>query len=129
MPHIPAGAVVPVRRRFERLKAARDRVRATRGGRIGLKIGAGVLGGAVIALGIVLLPLPGPGWLVIFGGLGILASEYAWAARLLRWARDRVSRWTHWVQRRSRPVQALVGLAGLIVLAAIVAGGWWLYAQ
>ena len=27
--------------------------------------------------------LPGPGWLLIFVGLGILSTEYMWARRLL----------------------------------------------
>lgn len=37
----------------------------------------------VIAVGVVLLVIPGPGWLIIFLGLGILAAEFAWAQRLL----------------------------------------------
>jgi uncharacterized protein (TIGR02611 family) len=46
--------------------------------------------GLVIA-GIAMLVLPGPGWAAIILGLIVLASEYAWARRLLdpvrRWAR------------------------------------------
>lgn len=45
-----------------------------------LRIGAGF---AVLALGIVLLVGPGPGWLVILLGLGLLAVDFAWARRLL----------------------------------------------
>lgn len=86
-----------------------------------------VLGVAVIAIGIVLLPLPGPGWLIIFGGLGLLATEFEWAARLLRWVRARVSMWTEWVATRSRPVQILIGLAGVIVLAALFGAAYWYY--
>lgn len=81
----------------------------------------------VILLGILLLVLPGPGWLVIFAGLGILATEFEWAARLLRWVRAEVMRWTRWVAERSRIVQALIGIAGLAFLAAVLAGGWWYY--
>ena len=47
----------------------------------------GVLGGVITLLGVVALVAPGPGWLIIFTGLGILASEFAWAARLLRQAK------------------------------------------
>jgi uncharacterized protein (TIGR02611 family) len=86
-----------------------------------------VLGVAVIAIGIVLLPLPGPGWLIIFAGLGLLATEFEWAARLLRWVRAQVSMWTEWVATRSRPVQALIGLAGLVVLAALLGAAYWYY--
>ena len=38
-----------------------------------------VVGGTVLLLGIVLVFLPGPAFLVIPAGLGILATEFAWA--------------------------------------------------
>lgn len=37
----------------------------------------------VIIIGIILIPLPGPGLLVIFAGLFILSLEFAWAERHL----------------------------------------------
>ena len=37
----------------------------------------------MLLAGIALLVLPGPGWLLIFIGLAILATEYVWAERLL----------------------------------------------
>lgn len=40
------------------------------------RTGVGVVGGGTVALGIVLMPLPGTGALVALGGLGILASEF-----------------------------------------------------
>jgi len=46
-----------------------------------------VAGGTVFALGIVLIVLPGPAFLVIPAGLAILAIEFAWARRWLRSAR------------------------------------------
>lgn len=54
---------------------------------------AGVLivGFGLVAAGIAMLVLPGPGWATIILGLIVLASEYTWARRLLdpvkRWAR------------------------------------------
>ena len=54
---------------------------------------AGVLlvGFGLILAGIAMLVLPGPGWATIILGFIVLASEYAWARRLLepvrRWAR------------------------------------------
>jgi uncharacterized protein (TIGR02611 family) len=47
-----------------------------------------VVGFAVVALGIALMPLPGPGLFVVVGGLAILATEYVWAQRALKGARD-----------------------------------------
>lgn len=111
----------------DRLKSTRERVRSTRSGRLAWRAGVTVLGVAVIAGGVVLLPLPGPGWLIIFGGLGLLATEYEWASRLLRFTRRQVSRWTDWVAVQSRGVQALIGLAGLVLLAALLAAAWWYY--
>ena len=46
-----------------------------------------VLGGMVIALGLALIVLPGPAFLVIPAGLAILAIEFAWAKRWVRSAR------------------------------------------
>ena len=52
----------------------------------------GVVGGFVTLVGVVALVAPGPGWLIIFTGLGILATEFAWAARALTKARGIASR-------------------------------------
>lgn len=52
----------------------------------------GVVGGLVTLVGVVALIAPGPGWLIIFTGLGILATEFAWAARALTKARGIASR-------------------------------------
>ena len=46
-----------------------------------------VVGGTVLALGIALVVLPGPAFIVIPAGLAILAIEFAWARRWLRSAR------------------------------------------
>ena len=49
-----------------------------------------VVGGTVLALGITLIVLPGPAFIVIPAGLAILAVEFAWARRWLRRARTLV---------------------------------------
>jgi uncharacterized protein (TIGR02611 family) len=46
-----------------------------------------IVGVAVVLIGIVLIPLPGPGWAIVFGGLAILATEYVWAKRLLTFSK------------------------------------------
>jgi tellurite resistance protein TerC len=43
-----------------------------------------VIGGSVLTIGVALLVLPGPAFIVIPIGLALLATEYAWARRLLR---------------------------------------------
>ncbi|HEV2289811.1 MAG TPA: PGPGW domain-containing protein [Candidatus Acidoferrales bacterium] len=42
-----------------------------------------LFGFTLLGVGIVLLIGPGPGWLVILLGLGILAAEFVWARQLL----------------------------------------------
>ncbi len=52
----------------------------------------GVVGAALLVAGAVMLVLPGPGLLVIVAGLAVLATEFAWAERWLRRARERASK-------------------------------------
>ena len=47
-----------------------------------------VIGATVLLIGIALLVLPGPAFIVIPVGLAILATEYAWARRWLKKARQ-----------------------------------------
>lgn len=115
------------RRPVQRLSTARDRIKRSRSGALTYRIVVSVLGLAIIVVGIILLPLPGPGWLIIFAGLGVLATEFSWAARLLRYARDQVRRWTDWVQHRSRPVQALIAFAFLVFAAGLGYAAWYIY--
>jgi uncharacterized protein (TIGR02611 family) len=48
-----------------------------------------IAGFAVLLAGVAMLVLPGPGWIAIFLGLGILATEYVWAERLLKKAKEK----------------------------------------
>ena len=47
-----------------------------------------VAGFTLLLAGVVMLVTPGPGWLVILLGLGLLAAEFVWARRLM----DRIKR-------------------------------------
>jgi uncharacterized protein (TIGR02611 family) len=47
--------------------------------KVAKRIAIGVVGGTVLALGIVMMVTPGPGIAGILAGLGILAIEFAWA--------------------------------------------------
>jgi uncharacterized protein (TIGR02611 family) len=97
-----------------------DKIRANPTGRMALKIGIGVLGGLVVAVGIVLIPFPGPGWAIVILGLAIWALEFAWARNLLEFTKRHVQSWTRWIARQNLPVRLLVGLAGLIFVSAVV---------
>ena len=51
----------------------------------------GIVGFTILVIGIFLLVLPGPAFLVIPLGLGILATEFVWAKNLLRKVKDKIS--------------------------------------
>lgn len=53
-------------------------------------------------LGIALLVLPGPGWLVIIVGLSMLAGHFIWARRILREVRRDIGRGKQWVKKELR---------------------------
>jgi uncharacterized protein (TIGR02611 family) len=40
------------------------------------RTGVGVVGGGTVALGVVMIPLPGPGALIAVGGLALLGTEF-----------------------------------------------------
>ncbi len=56
------------------------------------RIIVGIIGTTVLIIGILLLVLPGPAFLVIPLGLGILATEFVWARRLLQKVKYKIAR-------------------------------------
>ncbi|WP_432524244.1 TIGR02611 family protein [Kineococcus sp. SYSU DK006] len=112
------------RRRAHRLRVAlherRERIRAdTHKNRVYRAV-VGAAGTAVVLLGLVLVPLPGPGWLVVFLGLAVLGSEFSSARRLNAFARRHVHRWGQWLAARSLAVRgALAGGTALVVTGAV----------
>jgi len=59
--------------------------------RVGKRIVVAVIGGTVTIIGIALIVLPGPAFIVIPIGLSILATEFLWAKRWLQKARQMVT--------------------------------------
>ena len=55
------------------------------------KIAVAVVGGTLVLVGIVLIFMPGPAFIVIPAGLGVLALEFEWARRWLRRLRAMVT--------------------------------------
>ncbi|BDV29466.1 TIGR02611 family protein [Microbacterium terricola] len=69
----------------------------------GYRIAVGMFGGTLALVGLVLVPLPGPGWLVVFLGLAVLGTEFHWARRVAGWLKRQLDRfWTWWRARRAR---------------------------
>jgi len=82
----------------------------------------GGIGGAIVVGGLILVPLPGPGWVIVFVGLALLATEFVWAARLEKFARERVEAWTRWLMKQPGYIRAFVGLGTCL----LVLGAMWL---
>ena len=60
-------------------------------GRTWKRVAVTIAGFAVLLAGVAMLVLPGPGIAVIIGGLAILATQYVWAERLLRIAKEKAN--------------------------------------
>lgn len=73
-----------------------------------------------------MLPLPGPGWLVIFGGMAIWATEFVWAQLVLRWTKRKV---TEAAQKALDPKvrrrNIILTTIGLVIIAAVLAVYVW----
>lgn len=61
------------------------------------KVWIATAGTTVLLLGIAMLVLPGPGWLTIFAGITILATEFAWARWLMKHAHARLQLLAPWI--------------------------------
>jgi uncharacterized protein (TIGR02611 family) len=59
----------------------RSFIKQTKAGQLIWRVSIGVIGGTVTVLGAIALVAPGPGVLILLAGLGILATEFAWASR------------------------------------------------
>jgi len=80
----------------------------------------GIVGGVVLVAGVIMIPYPGPGWLVVFAGLGILSTEFAWAQRVLDYARDKYDAWTQWVAKQNVAVKSLIWLLTALVVVVTI---------
>jgi tellurite resistance protein TerC len=54
------------------------------------RVAIGIIGFTVLLIGIAMIATPGPAILVIPLGLGILATEFVWAQRLLKKAKQQL---------------------------------------
>ena len=89
----------------------RRRLAARRSVNHSYRVCVGVVGGLIVALGLVTIPLPGPGWLTVIAGLFVLASEFTWAERLLEFTKKHVKRWTDWVTDQPLWVRLVIAVA------------------
>ncbi|GAA1362438.1 TIGR02611 family protein [Streptomyces beijiangensis] len=96
-------------------------IKASRALHLSWQVAVFVVGLAVVVAGIIMLPLPGPGWLVIFGGMAIWATEFVWAQLVLRWTKRKV---TEAAQKALDPKvrrrNIILTVIGLVIIAVLV---------
>ncbi|MEV6698109.1 TIGR02611 family protein [Streptomyces sp. NPDC051453] len=101
-------------------------IKARRALHLSWQVGVFVVGLAVVVAGVIMLPLPGPGWLVIFGGMAIWATEFVWAQLVLRWTKRKVTEAT---QRALDPAvrrrNIILTSVGVVIIAVLVAIYVW----
>lgn len=116
----------------ERLHGYREHVRRRPTLNLTYRIVLGVLGATVLLAGILMIPYPGPGWLVVFAGLGILATEFDWAHRVNTFAKRHYQRWVQWLGRQNMATKlTIMAATGLVVVVTLwllgmfgTIGGW-----
>jgi uncharacterized protein (TIGR02611 family) len=81
---------------------------------------------AIFIGGLALIPLPGPGWAIVFIGLGMLALEFKWAESLMEKILDRLEAAKRAAADAS-PLQRALGIAAtaLGIAACVVAAILW----
>jgi uncharacterized protein (TIGR02611 family) len=95
-------------------------VRSRPGIDLAYRVVVGVVGTAVLITGILAIPYPGPGWLIVFAGLAILGTEFHWARRVLSFVRKHYDSWTRWLRGQSFGVRlAVLGATGAVVLLTL----------
>jgi uncharacterized protein (TIGR02611 family) len=102
----------------------RRRIRAHPRSHLIYRVVVGVVGLVVVVIGLIMVPFPGPGWLVVFTGLAVWASEFEWAQRLLRRARRTLEAWNAWLMPKPWWVK---GLAFLVTVLSVAAIFWLLF--
>ena len=79
-----------------------------------------ITGSIVVVIGIIMIPYPGPGWLVVFAGLGILSTEFDRARRVLEFAKGKYDAWVTWVARQNVIIKSLIWLSTAIIVVVTV---------
>lgn len=97
----------------------RRKIRSNKHSHLIYRIVVGVVGLIIVVLGLLMVPFPGPGWLVVFLGLAVWATEFEWAQRLLHRARTTVKTWNGRLQPQPWWVKGLVLLVIMVAVAAI----------
>ena len=95
-------------------------IKKTKAGRFFWRVIIGLVGGTITVLGAIALVGPGPGILIVIAGLGILASEFAWAARVMVHTRSYAQRAADKVGIPKWAQFALIAIAAVLSIIVIL---------
>lgn len=84
------------------------------------RIAIGIIGGLLLVVGIIAIPYPGPGWLIVFTALAILSTEFTWAQRVLDFAKGKYDAWEAWLKHQSFWVRAVFWVATCLVVVVTI---------
>lgn len=90
-----------------------------------------ILGWSLVVLGIIAMPLPGPGLLILFVGLLVLSQQYEWAEKRVEPVRRAALKGAYdGVQTWPRIVLSLLGVVWLCFIGTVwlmqpPAPSWW----
>lgn len=100
--------------------AWRRRIRANPATARVYRIGVFIVGLIIVCGGLLLIPFPGPGWLIVIAGLAVWATEFERAQRVLEFVKKHLRRWEEWVKRQSPVVKGIVGIVGIAFIATVL---------
>lgn len=113
-----------------RVASLNERHEGLRQRRFGFLVAPGtiIFGWVVLVFGLVTIPFPGPGWLTVFLGVGIISLEQEWARRLLGVGVTGYDRLSSWYHRQGKGMRAgVVGTLGAVIVltfAGLFFGAW-----
>ena len=97
--------------------AWRRYIRQQRGAHRVYRVVIAALGLLIVLSGLVLVPLPGPGWLIVFLGIAVWASEFHWARRLHQFGTRSFRTWSRWMLGQPLWLRGVVTMAGFLLVA------------
>lgn len=64
-----------------------------------------IIGSVITLLGVALIILPGPAWLLLPIGLAILSLEYEWARKWLKKSQSYMTQTAYWLDKKIRHIR------------------------
>ena len=109
----------------ERVRRAQGAMHANPALALVSKVVVGLVGGAVLVTGVVMIVTPGPAFVLVPLGLAILASEFSWARRALEKAKEQAVRAKERAAAQDPGVRRrnlALGVGGTVLVVAAVVG-------